>query len=45
MVIYTCPKNIPTNVNGFKMDWIGSVIGVAGLIIFNFVWNQGPIVG
>lgn len=45
MILYTVPKNIPTNVNNFKMDWIGSVIGVLGLIIFNFVWNQGPIDG
>lgn len=39
------PDNIPTNVNGFTMDWIGSVLGVLGLIVFNFCWNQGPIVG
>lgn len=45
MILYTVPKNIPTNINGFKMDWIGSVIGVLGLIIFNFVWNQGSIDG
>lgn len=45
MILYTVPKNVPTNVNGFKMDWIGSVLGVLGMIIFNFVWNQGPIDG
>ncbi|CCD27231.1 Atr2p NDAI_0K00400 [Naumovozyma dairenensis CBS 421] len=45
MGYYTVPDNIPTNVNGFTMDWIGSVLGVIGLILFNFVWNQGPIVG
>lgn len=39
------PENIPTNVHRFSMDWIGAGIGVAGLILFNFVWNQGAIVG
>ncbi|SCW03290.1 LAFE_0G07184g1_1 [Lachancea fermentati] len=39
------PNSIPTNVHNFSMDWIGSAIGVTGLILFNFVWNQGPIVG
>ncbi|CCF55720.1 hypothetical protein KAFR_0A02840 [Kazachstania africana CBS 2517] len=43
--IYSIPSNIPTNVNGFKMDWIGSALIVTGLILFNFAWNQGPIVG
>ena len=45
MILYSVPKTVPTNVNGFKMDWIGSVLGVLGMIIFNFVWNQGPIDG
>lgn len=45
MLLFSAPKTVPTNVNNFKMDWIGSVIGVLGLILFNFVWNQGPIVG
>ncbi|KAL5092466.1 hypothetical protein Trisim1_001719 [Trichoderma cf. simile WF8] len=28
-----------------KIDWVGSYLGVAGLVLFNFVWNQAPIVG
>ncbi|QLG70836.1 hypothetical protein HG535_0A07790 [Zygotorulaspora mrakii] len=39
------PNNIPTNTHGFSMDWIGAAIGISGLILFNFVWNQAPIVG
>lgn len=25
-----------------KMDWMGSVLGVVGLVLFNFAWNQAP---
>ncbi|CAN3356682.1 aminotriazole resistance protein [Diutina catenulata] len=28
-----------------KFDFIGAGLGVSGLVLFNFVWNQGPIVG
>lgn len=28
-----------------KMDWLGSFIGVTGLVLFNFVWNQAPVTG
>ncbi|QBM90934.1 MFS transporter, DHA2 family, multidrug resistance protein [Metschnikowia aff. pulcherrima] len=28
-----------------KFDLCGSVVGICGLILFNFVWNQGPVVG
>ena len=28
-----------------RFDYLGSVIGVAGLILFNVVWNQAPVVG
>lgn len=42
---FIIPKNIPINVNGFAMDWIGSALGVCGLILFNFVWNQSVVVG
>ncbi|SSD61947.1 related to Aminotriazole resistance protein [Saccharomycodes ludwigii] len=44
-VIFCVPSNIPKNTRNIKMDWIGSFIGVVGLILFNFVWNQAPIVG
>ncbi|KAL2858302.1 MFS general substrate transporter [Aspergillus pseudodeflectus] len=30
---------------GGRIDYIGAYFGVAGLILFNFVWNQAPIVG
>ncbi|CCH60827.1 hypothetical protein TBLA_0D03270 [Henningerozyma blattae CBS 6284] len=42
---YCIPNSIPTNIHGLKMDWLGSVLGVFGLIILNFVFNQAPIVG
>lgn len=45
MALYSVPNCIPTNVHNFAMDWIGSIIGVVGLILFNFVWNQGPVAG
>ena len=28
-----------------RIDFAGSVTGVVGLILFNFAWNQGPVVG
>ncbi|KAK9466113.1 hypothetical protein V1512DRAFT_263887 [Lipomyces arxii] len=28
-----------------KLDIVGSIIGVIGLILFNIAWNQGPSVG
>lgn len=28
-----------------KFDLIGSVLGVVGLILFNFAWNHGPVAG
>lgn len=43
--IYSTPKNIPTNIHDFSMDWVGSGLAIVGLILFNIVWNQGPIVG
>ena len=43
--IYAIPSTIPTNIHHFSMDWIGSVLGVIGLILLNFVWNQAPISG
>lgn len=45
MAYVSIPNTVPTNTNGFSMDWWGSVLAVVGLILFNFVWNQGPIVG
>lgn len=28
-----------------RFDTTGSLLGIAGLVLFNFVWNQGPVVG
>lgn len=43
--IFTIPNNVPTNIHNLSMDWVGSCMAVIGLILLNFVWNQGPIVG
>ncbi|KAL6940696.1 hypothetical protein ACO0QE_004609 [Hanseniaspora vineae] len=40
-----CPNGIPKNTKNIKMDWIGALLAVVGLILFNFAWNQGAIVG
>ncbi|SCU89850.1 LAFA_0E21396g1_1 [Lachancea sp. 'fantastica'] len=45
VAIWIIPNNIPTNVHKFKMDWLGAGLGVVGLILLNFVWNQAPITG
>ncbi|TVY53497.1 putative MFS-type transporter [Lachnellula cervina] len=34
----------PLDKNG-SIDYVGAYFGVAGLILFNFVWNQAPAVG
>lgn len=40
---------MPARDESFKIlertDFAGSVTGVTGLILFNFAWNQGPVVG
>ena len=28
-----------------SFDYLGSILGVAGLVLFNVAWNQAPIVG
>lgn len=28
-----------------RADVFGSILGVAALVLFNFAWNQGPVVG
>ena len=28
-----------------RVDVFGSILGVAALVLFNFAWNQGPVVG
>jgi hypothetical protein len=32
------PTDEPIDPNG-KIDWVGAGLGVAGLILFNFVWK------
>ncbi|GME69732.1 unnamed protein product [[Candida] boidinii] len=42
------PKNIgsrPKVINYKSFDILGSITGVSALILFNFSWNQGPVVG
>ncbi|KAL2826018.1 MFS general substrate transporter [Aspergillus pseudoustus] len=37
-------ESVPFDKGG-QIDYIGAYFGVAGLVLFNFVWNQAPIVG
>lgn len=41
---FIIPHHIGSRSHG-KFDWIGSVLGVSGLVLINFAWNQGPNVG
>ncbi|KFY43543.1 hypothetical protein V495_03903 [Pseudogymnoascus sp. VKM F-4514 (FW-929)] len=43
-LIFLVPHAPPSDEGG-KIDWIGAYLGVGGLILFNFVWNQAPSVG
>lgn len=43
---YLCiPKRIGTPSRSEPFDWAGSSLGICGLILFNFAWNQGSNVG
>ncbi|KAJ6189683.1 major facilitator superfamily domain-containing protein [Penicillium mononematosum] len=42
--IISVPPDEPVDPNG-SVDWVGAYLGVGGLILFNFVWNQAPLVG
>ncbi|KAK1241325.1 hypothetical protein MKX08_001299 [Trichoderma sp. CBMAI-0020] len=42
--IISVPDDEPLDPDG-SVDWIGAYLGVAGLVLFNFVWNQAPIAG
>ncbi|RAL59860.1 hypothetical protein DID88_000489 [Monilinia fructigena] len=44
VAIMTVDSDIPLDPK-VTVDWIGSYLGVAALILFNFVWNQAPLVG
>nr|QFR37185.1 MFS transporter [Cyberlindnera americana] len=41
-VIPSIPRHAPVEA---KMDWVGSFVGVAGLLLFNVATNQAPEVG
>lgn len=42
--IVIVPKRIGTK-QGKLFDWLGLILGVLGLVLLNFAWNQGPNVG
>lgn len=46
LLSYLCiPKKIGTPSRNEPFDWIGSILAISGLILFNFAWNQGSNVG
>ncbi|KAL2839825.1 major facilitator superfamily domain-containing protein [Aspergillus pseudoustus] len=38
------PSDYPVDKNG-EIDWVGALLGTAGLIVFNVAWNQAPASG
>lgn len=44
LVWFVVPRDRASDHRG-SIDWIGGYLGVAGLVVFNFVWNQAPVVG
>ncbi|EEP76186.1 predicted protein [Uncinocarpus reesii 1704] len=42
--IFSVAPDTPLDPNG-TVDWVGAYLGVGGLILFNFVWNQAALVG
>ncbi|KAL5091326.1 hypothetical protein Trisim1_003293 [Trichoderma cf. simile WF8] len=45
LVVFVVPgETEPLDKHG-RVDYIGCYLGVGGLILFNFVWNQAPFVG
>ncbi|KAJ7136873.1 major facilitator superfamily domain-containing protein [Mycena epipterygia] len=44
IAIPSIPASIGLGVGG-EVDWIGAFLGVAGLILFNFSFNQAPLAG
>ncbi|KAL1836177.1 hypothetical protein VTJ49DRAFT_5474 [Mycothermus thermophilus] len=44
VAIASVPADEPVDPKG-RVDYGGAYLGVGGLILFNFVWNQAPIVG
>lgn len=33
------------SIDGPRFDWLGAALGIGGLVLVNFAWNQAPIVG
>ncbi|KAL3490230.1 MFS general substrate transporter [Aspergillus germanicus] len=44
LLAFLLPSDVPVDRNG-KIDWVGAVLGTAGLIVFNVAWNQAPASG
>ncbi|KAJ9149796.1 Aminotriazole resistance protein [Pleurostoma richardsiae] len=44
VAVLTIPWDAPLDPNG-SVDYVGAYLGVGGLILFNFVWNQAPGAG
>ncbi|KAM3121962.1 hypothetical protein CJJ07_005356 [Candidozyma auris] len=50
LALYAIPTGFEHKQSTFKeaydkFDLVGALLGVAGLILFSFVWNQGPLDG
>ncbi|ORY30775.1 major facilitator superfamily domain-containing protein [Naematelia encephala] len=45
--LITIPKDegIEHHISSDMFDIYGTITGVSGLVLFNFAWNQGPLVG
>lgn len=43
-LFFVLPPEEPVDKDG-KIDWVGSALGLSGLALFNFAWNQAPSVG
>ncbi|KAF2160377.1 hypothetical protein M409DRAFT_34162, partial [Zasmidium cellare ATCC 36951] len=44
VLFFILPKEQPVDPKG-RIDYVGAFLGVASLIMFNFVWNQAPTAG
>jgi hypothetical protein len=38
LLAFLLPGDVPVDRNG-KIDWVGAVLGTAGLIVFNVAWK------
>ncbi|KAK7728184.1 hypothetical protein SLS57_002654 [Botryosphaeria dothidea] len=43
-LFFALPSEDPVDKGG-EIDYIGSILGISGLALFNFAWNQAPPVG